>query len=144
MLQLISLAKNLFGLGKTMSSWAGELHKLSHHQKAKVAIYVEKIADTLARACDALANLADTPDDRKSRRAAERELALIAGYAETVVDALNGKLDGRKLAGVKKRLQGIDTDIRLDQPASNSAPSVAARLTKAEGYFRALADGLRT
>jgi hypothetical protein len=69
-----------------------------------------------------------------------RELGRITGYLETLVGVLQHHLDGRKLAGVKRRLEQLGPGrgglraahgLRID------------RLLAAEGYFRALADSLR-
>jgi hypothetical protein len=53
-------------------------------------------------------------------------------------------VDGRKLAGVKRRLEQLGS---REPPLSAAAGACARRierLVEAEGYFRALADGLRT
>jgi hypothetical protein len=84
------------------------------------------------------------PTDTAARRALAREFGRIRGYIETMVAALEHHLDGRKLAGVKRRLEHLEA-APADGPA---APRVLRlqidRLLAAEGYFRALADGLRT
>ena len=72
-----------------------------------------------------------------------RELGRLAGYVEDVADALKGQLDGRKIAGVKRRLLTISAG-----PWPGEARIAAAlpleRLLETEGYMRALADRLRT
>ena len=67
----------------------------------------------------------------------------IAGYLEDIVSALEDHLDGRKLAGVKRRLDQIagKAPVRLAVRAADSQR--IEHLLEAEGYFRALADGLR-
>lgn len=143
MLELQGLARKLHALAMTVAGWAGELDTVAKERRARAATYLDSVADTLSRAWDALSALSDDPADRKAKRSAERELGRLAGYVDTFVDVLEGHLDGRKLAGVKRRLKGIDTEIRLGEPRSNSIPAVLERLSKAEGYFRALADRLR-
>lgn len=143
MIELQSLARKLYALASTLSGWAGDLDTVAKERRARAAKYLDSVADTLSRAWDALSTLSEEPDSRKARREAERELGRIAGYVDTFVEVLEGHLDGRKLAGVKRRLKGIDTEIRLGEPRSNSIPAVLERLSKAEGYFRALADRLR-
>ena len=53
------------------------------------------------------------------------------------------RLDGRKLAGVKRRLDQLASREPLLSAAGAYARRIE-RLVEAEGYFRALADGLRT
>jgi hypothetical protein len=83
------------------------------------------------------------PADARAAREAIRELARIGGYVEDIVRALERHLDGRKLAGVKRRLD----QLAGKEPILTSVRSADAqrieRLLEAEGYFRALADGLR-
>jgi hypothetical protein len=45
------------------------------------------------------------PANARAGREAVRELGRIAGYVEDIVQALEDHLDGRKLAGVKRRLE---------------------------------------
>ena len=55
----------------------------------------------------ALATLESRPDDRPALLSATRELGRISGYVETIMAALEDHLDGRKLAGVKRRLEHL-------------------------------------
>jgi hypothetical protein len=64
-----------------------------------------QLAATLERAGEALRRLEAAPGDRGARERAFRELGRISGYIETMVDALEHHLDGRKLTGVKRRLE---------------------------------------
>jgi hypothetical protein len=84
------------------------------------------------------------PHDTRAREQAIRELGRIAGYIETMVDALDRHLDGRKLAGVKRRLEQLGPDELHKCVLSGRKPTDIDRLASAEGYFRALADGLQT
>jgi len=96
----------------------------------------------LARAADAAVKLKSMPADEIARRQAVREFGRIAGYVENIVEALEHHLDGRKLAGVKRRLEQLSGGVPLED-ASLPFERVD-RIVAAEGYFRALADGLRT
>jgi hypothetical protein len=53
-------------------------------------------------------------------------------------------LDGRKLAGVKRRLEQLAGKEPMLSAVRGADAQRIARLLEAEGYFRALADGLRT
>ena len=92
--------------------------------------------------------LKTAPDDAIARGEAMRELGRITGYVETMVAVLEQHLDGRKIAGVKRRLDQLDVERLALGVASTVTVSLqsdlrAERLLAAEGYFRALADGLR-
>lgn len=141
----------LLGLAQTLHRWLGILCGLDRHNRERIAGYAEAIAATLARAASALTRLdgasADAAASVAARMEAQRELGRITGYVETIVAVLEQHLDGRKLAGVKRRLDQLDVErfvlgVTGEQP---SAPGSlrADRLLAAEGYFRALADGLR-
>jgi hypothetical protein len=133
----------LLGLSETIHTWHGALATLGADRREKIARYAEEIAATLARAALALTTVSKDQSDTRALRDAIRELGRIMGYIEDIVRTLEDHLDGRKLAGVKRR---------LDQLAETQPMRVAARrvddariehLLEAEGYFRALADGLR-
>ena len=137
-------AQRLLDLAETVYRWLGQISDLQGAQREKVALYAEEIAATLARATQAFAQLERQPSDNQQILAAARELGRIAGYVDTIIDALAHHLDGRKLAGVKRRLehlQPFDPDALM---AERGAFAIANRLTTAEGFFRALADALRT
>lgn len=136
--------RNVLGLAVTLHRWLGEIAGLEPERQERVADYAAAIADTLGRAGEAFARLENQPENRAARRQAIRELGRICGYVETIVDVLKHRLDGRKLAGVKRRLETIGAgDLR--EAVTFSARSLRIdRLADAEGYFRALADGLRT
>ena len=67
----------------------------------------------------------------------------IAGYVETIVATLEDHLDGRKRAGVKRRLEHLKPFDLEAAIREFGAFRHARRLASAEGYFRALADTLR-
>src|SRR5690606_1342073 len=110
---------------------------------AKVVRYAEAIADTLGRASRFAVRLAEEPDHKAAERGLVRELGRIAGYLETLVGVLKHHLDGRKLAGVKRRLEQLGSRRAGRTPGGAAARVRIDRLLAAEGYFRALADSLR-
>ncbi len=123
--------------------WHGALARLDAERREKVARYAEEIAATLA------APPPRSPPWRRTRatraaREAIRELGRIAGYVEDIVHALEDHLDGRKLAGVKRRLEQLAGKEPMRAAARQADAQRVERLLEAEGYFRALADGLRT
>jgi hypothetical protein len=61
-----------------------------------------------------------------------------------IVSALERHLDGRKLAGVKRRLEALVVKGSIVAAVRSADAHRIERLLEAEGYFRALADGLRT
>ena len=62
---------------------------------------------------------------------------------ERCCGALEHHLDGRKLAGVKRRLELLRPGELHRNVVAGHKPIHLDRLASAEGYFRALADGLR-
>jgi hypothetical protein len=143
-LRLADYARRLLCLAETVHRWLGALSALDEKRRARVAGYAERIADTLARGGDALGRLGHAPEDGRARRQAIRELGRISGYIETMVGALEHNLDGRKLAGVKRRLEQLRPGELHESVLCGRKPIQIDRLASAEGYFRALADGLRT
>ncbi len=142
-MSLLAYTAKLVGLSQTLHRWHGVICQLDAAQREKVARYAERIADTLARAAAALARLEKDPASARAARDAIRELGRIAGYIEDIVNALEQHLDGRKLNGVKRRLDRLASREPLLSAAGAYARRIE-RLVEAEGYFRALADGLRT
>ncbi len=137
--------KTVLGLAETVYRWLNALTDLDMNRRLRIAQYAETIANTLERTATALDCYANEPKNRKARREAVREAARIRGYIETIVEVLRPHLDGRKVAGVKRRLDQLDADKSLLDP-DTTMPGIQKRvdrLTAAEGYFRALADGLK-
>lgn len=146
-MQLSLYTIKLLALAETLHRWIGVLSGLDRANRERVAEYADKIAATLARAGAALEALDRAPGDANARLAALRELGRISGYVETLVGVLQHHLDGRKIAGIKRRLETLGVR-RLSEEVESEAVSTFrkrryARLFAAEGYFRALADGLR-
>jgi hypothetical protein len=138
-------SKTVLSLAKTVYRWLNALTDLDMTRRLRIAKYAETVADTLDRTSTALDRYAGRPEDRAARREAMREAARIRGYIETIVEVLRPHLDGRKVAGVKRRLDQLDADKSLLDPDA-PVPGLQKRidrLTAAEGYFRALADGLK-
>lgn len=145
----------IFGLAEVLAGWRTTLRKLNGAQRAKVAAYCDTVADTLARASDALLVLSmDASQARSKNKAARdtrRELARLAGNVSDIAILLEGHLDGRKIAGVKRRLKGIverqTIDAMLLETRKPGQISGFKRrlemLSEAEGEFRALGDGLK-
>ena len=140
----------VLAIAETLHRWIGVLTGLDRTNRERIAEYAETIAATLARAAAAVATLELTPADTRARANALTELGRITGYVETMVAVLEQHLDGRKIAGIKRRLEGLGA-AKLAQDLGwvgstkppQPLPSRTARLLTAEGYFRALADGLR-
>ena len=142
-MRLADYTDKLLDLARTVHRWLDVLPALDDGRREKVARYAEQIADTLARAAQALGRLEAVPRDRRAARQAVREFGRIAGYVETIVAALDQHLDGRKLAGIKRRLEQL-ADQELPRAIGAGAEAVRIHpLLAAEGYFRALADALR-
>ncbi len=141
-MHFLDYSKRLLAIAETVNRWAGAIAALDRSRQAKVARYADAVAATLGRAALYATRLTSAPKDRAARRGLVREFGRIAGYLETLVGVLEHHLDGRKLAGVKRRLQQLCPE--GGQARQASAKSRIERLLAAEGYFRALADSLRT
>jgi hypothetical protein len=143
-MRLADYAQRLADLAQTINRWLAIAARLDGSRREKVALYAEEIASTLARAATALSTLEIFPEDRPALLTATRELGRISGYVETIVSALEDHLDGRKQAGVKRRLEHLKPFELEAAIREYGAFRHARRLTSAEGFFRALADALRT
>jgi hypothetical protein len=142
-LPIADYARCLLAIAETVHCWLASLAGLDEARRARVAGYAEKIAATLERAGEALRRLEIAPRDRGARARAVRELGRISGYIETMVGVLEHHLDGRKVAGVKRRLELLRPGELHRSVVAGHKPIHLDRLASAEGYFRALADGLR-
>jgi len=135
--------ERLSELAKTVNRWLSLAARLDVLRREKVALYAEEVAATLARAAANLATLENSPRARLALLSATRELGRISGYVETIVATLEDHLDGRKRAGVKRRLEHLQPFDLEAAIREFGAFRHARRLASAEGYFRALADTLR-
>src|SRR5262245_2629467 len=141
-MRLLDYTIKLLGLSETIHRWHDAITELEAGRREKVARYAEAIADTLARAAGAFVALKESPANARAERSAIRELGRISGYVEDIVAALEHHLDGRKLAGVKRRLEQLGKE-PLRATVKGADAQRIERLLEAEGYFRALADALR-
>lgn len=132
----------LLRLAEIIHTWLQAVTSLDRQRRDRVAGYADEIAATLRRAASALSRLDAKPGDKMAWLEATAELGRITGYTETMVAVLDKHLDGRKLAGVRKRLRHLDGVLcGAPQPSGNQAR--IEQLLAAEGYFKALADALR-
>ena len=140
---LLDYTIRLLGVSETIHRWHAAISALEVERREKVARYAERIAATLARAAVALARLQMEPCNARAERVAIRELGRISGYVEDIIRALDRHLDGRKLAGVKRRLEALAAKEPMRAAVRGADAQRVERLLEAEGYFRALADSLR-
>ena len=143
-MRAIDLTLKLLGIADVVCKWQAMMARLDKARRIKVARYALRIAASLARMSVALERLERDAADRAARRSALREIGRLAGYMETIVTALRGHVDGRRLAGVERRLQGLAVDDIVSGTQPEAAPRHIERIVAAEGYMRALADSLQT
>jgi hypothetical protein len=143
-MRALDIALKLLGLADVICAWQAKLARLDKVKRAKVAEYAEAVADSLARMGVALEQLESNAASRGARRSALREIGRLAGYVETIVTTLRGHLDGRRLAGVERRLQALSDEEGVADALARIEPRRIERIVAAEGYMRALADSLRT
>lgn len=142
-LRLVDFTLKFIGLSAAMRKWHGILSALDEGRRDKVARFAEQIAATLARAVEAFERIERDPREQAARRTAIRELGRLSGYIESVVATLEGHIDGRRLNGLKRRLEGLAANDLIAQSVSKAGATQIERLLASEGYFRALADALR-
>lgn len=141
---MIDFTRKFLDLAKVLKDWRSVIFDAGQGRRERVARYAEAIADTLQRAGDAFRLLERDVDDRAAHRAAIREFGRLAGYVENIVATLDGRVDGRSIAGLKRRLEGLALEGLIARSVASADATRIQRLASAEGYFRALADGLRT
>ncbi len=142
-MRVIDVALKLLGLADVICAWQAKLARLDKVKRCKVAEYAEAVAESLARLAAALERLEGEPADRGARRGALREIGRLAGYVETIVATLRGHVDGRRLAGVERRLQSLSNGDEIAGALTRAEPRRIEHIVAAEGYMRALADSLR-
>ena len=135
-------ARCLLSIAETVHCWLASLPRSMKASRARRRLCREDRRHA-ERAGEALRLLEAAPGDRGARERAVRELGRISGYIETMVGALEHHLDGRKLAGVKRRLEPLRPGELHKTVVAGRKPTHIDRLASAEGYFRALADGFR-
>jgi hypothetical protein len=140
---IVEFTSKLLGIGEAMRRWQGVIGEIDDKRREKVARYAEEIAGTLQRAGEAYERLEKDADDKAATRIAIREFSRLAGYVENIVEALDGRIDGRRLAGLKRRLEALASEGLILDSLKRADAARLERLAATEGYFRALADGLR-
>lgn len=142
-MRALDIALKLLGLADVICAWQAKLARLDKAKRVKVAEYAEAVADSLARMGVALEQLESNAANRTARRSALREIGRLAGYVETIVTTLRGHLDGRRLAGVERRLRALSDEEGVADALARIEPRRIEHIVAAEGYMRALADSLR-
>ena len=142
-MRLCDYTRKLLAVASTLNRWGRVMLVLDRSRRDRVAGYADQIAETLARAAEGLARLEANPADPTAARVVAAEFGRIAGYLELVIGVLQHHLDGRKLVGVKRRLEGLAPERVARGAGAAAARPRVDRLYVAEGYFRALADSLR-
>ena len=142
-MRLVDYTLKVLGLSQAMRKWHSLMSALDQSQRDKVARFAEQIAATLARAAEAFGWLEKHPGETLATRAAVRELGRLSGYVENIVVTLQGRVDGRRLHGIRRRLQALTEDSLIADSVRRADAARINRLIEAEGYFRALADSLR-
>lgn len=140
---VVDYTLKLLGLTETFRKWQGLLLGLDKDNRLAIARYAEEIAGTLQRAGEAFERLEKDPADKAAQRIAIREFGRLAGYVETVVEKLEHRIDGRSLAGMKRRLETLAAEGLMIESVKKADAQRIERIMSAEGYFRALADSLR-
>lgn len=139
----VDFTSKLLGIGESMRRWQGVIAEVDEKRREKVARYAEEIAGTLLRAGEAYERLEKDPNDKAAARIAIREFARLAGYVENIMETLQGRIDGRRLTGLKRRLEALASEGLIADSLKRADAARLERLAATEGYFRALADGLR-
>ena len=142
-MRLVDFTLKIAGITEAMRRWQLVVSDVDTRRRDKIARYAEEIAGTLARAAEAFERLDRDATDKAAARIATREFGRLGGYIENIVTSLDGHIDGRRLAGVKRRLEGLSLEGLISETVRQATPARIERLVAAEGYFRALADGLR-
>ena len=142
-LKFVDFTLKLLGITESLKRWQGVFSDVDEKRRDRVAKYADEIAGTLARAIEAYERLEKDPNDRAAERTAIREFGRLSGYLETIVNTLDGRIDGRRLAGIKRRLENLATEGLITASIKKADAARLERLAAAEGYFRALADALR-
>ena len=142
-MRLVDLTLKVLGITEAMRRWQIVVADVDDRRREKIARYAEEIAGTLARASEAFERLDRDATDKAASRVAIRELGRLSGYIETIVVTFADRVDGRRIAGVKRRLEGLAETGHIAATVRGADAGRIERLAAAEGYFRALADSLR-
>lgn len=142
-MSFVDYTLKLLGITEAMRRLQGVFGDVDDKRRDKIARFSEEIAGTLARAAEAYEKLEKDPGDKAAERIAIREFGRLGGYVENILVTLDGRVDGRRLAGIKRRLEGLALEGLITESLKRADATRIERLLAAEGYFRALADGLR-
>jgi hypothetical protein len=143
-LRFVDYTLKLLRLSQVMRKWHDLLAALDGTQRERIARFAEQIAGTLGRAAEAFERIERDPGERQAKRVAVRELGRLSGYVENIVTALEGRVDGRRVRGIRRRLEGLAEEGLISGTVQRADAARIDRLLASEGYFRALADSLRT
>lgn len=142
-MRIVDFTLKILGITEAMRRFQIVVSDVDDRRREKIARYADEIAGTLARAAEAFERLDRDPQDKAAARIATREFGRLSGYIENIVVTLDGRVDGRRLAGVKRRLEHLAKAGLISETVRRADAAHIERLAAAEGYFRALADGLR-
>lgn len=142
-MRVLDVTSKLLRLTDTLASWRAAIDEAGQRRRDRIARYAEEIARTLARLAVAYARLEQQPGDLAARRHAIRDLARLKGYVEGIAVALAGRVDGRRIAGMQRRLEALVAEPAVADSLDHASARGVERLLATEGWFRALADGLR-
>lgn len=140
---LIDYTVKLLGLSEVIHKWRDAMRRMDADDREKIAVYCETIAENVAQAARSFEVLRKDETDKAARREAVLAFGRMAGHVEDIATALADHLDGRKIAGVKRRLDILLDQHRMDDAIARADSGRIARLHEAEGYFRSVADRLR-
>lgn len=143
-MRVVDVTLKLLGLTDALSKLQSVIASAGDTRRERIARYASEIAGTLERAARAFETLEMNPGDTAALRIAVREFGRLRGYVENITDTLDGRIDGRRLAGIKRRLESIASEGLIVENLGHIDPGRIERLAAAEGYFRALADSART
>lgn len=143
-MRVVDVTLKLLGLTDALSKLQSVIASAGDTRRERIARYASEIAGTLERAARAFETLEMNPGDTAALRIAVREFGRLRGYVENITDTLDGRIDGRRLAGIKRRLESIASEGLIVESLGHIDPGRIERLAAAEGYFRALADSART
>ena len=140
-MRLLDYTVKLLGISETIHRWHATISALEAERREKVARYAERSLPR-SEGRRGLHPSAEGAHQRAGERIAIRELGRISATWRTS-SALEHHLDGRKLTGVKRRLEQLAAHEPMRAAVRGADAQRIERLVEAEGYFRALADGLR-
>jgi hypothetical protein len=142
-MRVIDITLKLLRLTDVLAAWRSAIDEADQRRRDRIARYADEIAQTISRLAVAYARLEARPGETAARHEAIRDLARLKGYVEGIAAVLEGRVDGRRVAGLQRRLEGLVLEGAVSDSLDQASPRSIERLLAAEGWFRALADGLR-